>query len=184
MKKILIRSLIVIVGLVGLFLIASPFLTQQTKKHSPADTVEYNQNGLALKLDYCRPYKKDRIIFGELVPYGEVWRTGANEPTTFSTNRDIKVSGQTLKAGTYTLWTIPNTDSWEVIFNAKGYDWGVGFKGFKIVASREPEADVLNVKVPVQQNTTVEQFTIAFEGSAPVNMTLAWDDVKVQVPIE
>jgi hypothetical protein len=65
------------------------------------------------------------VIFGGLVPYGEVWRTGANEATTFTTNQDLLVDGSFLAAGKYTLWTIPGPESWKVIFNSKMYPWGI-----------------------------------------------------------
>lgn len=131
---------------------------------------------------YNRPYKKDRVIFGELVPYGEVWRTGANEATTFTTTKDIQFGGQQLPAGSYTLWTIPGQEEWTVIINSKQYSWGVNFQA---QASRDPEADVLQVKVPVQRTETpVEQFTIDFmEEAGNTALVLMWDDTKVSVPL-
>ncbi|HSM62951.1 MAG TPA: DUF2911 domain-containing protein, partial [Gillisia sp.] len=85
-----------------------------TKARSPEDTSVYSEGTLEMEVVYNRPNKKGRVIFGELVPYGEVWRTGANEATTFSTNKNIFVDGSELKEGTYTLWTIPEKDSWKV----------------------------------------------------------------------
>ncbi len=96
-----------------------------TKAYSPEETVTYEENSLDLEVFYNRPYKKDRVIFGGLVPYGQVWRTGANEATTFSTNEDLLIDGSTLEAGKYTLWTIPMENSWKVIFNSKMYPWGI-----------------------------------------------------------
>ncbi len=181
MKKIL-KWVGIVVGVLAVVLfIAFKFLQANTKKASPEVTVEYKRNGTEISVFYCRPSKKGRTIFGDLVPYGEVWRTGANEATTFTTNKDLIISGKTLPAGKYTLWTIPQKDKWSVIFNSKMYDWGVSFGG---VASREAAADVLQVEVPVEALGAVqEQFQISFDAATPA-MVLAWDKTKVTVPFE
>jgi hypothetical protein len=115
-----IGGLVLLLGLLVVFI-----LRYTTKAHSPEDIAVYNQNDLKLEVFYNRPYKKDREIFGNLVPFNEVWRTGANEATTFETNQDILVDGSLLKAGKYTLWTIPMEDSWKIMFNSKMYPWGI-----------------------------------------------------------
>jgi hypothetical protein len=144
--------------------------------------VEYRGDGLEMSVTYSRPSKRGRDIFGGLVPYDQVWRTGANEATTFTTDQDLSVGGKPLPAGTYTLWTIPRPANWTVIFNDRTYGWGVNFEG---KPSREPEADVASIDVPARQLTdTVEQFTIRFDGDAPVHMILEWDLVQVEVPLE
>lgn len=159
------------------------FLKMQTKKHSPQELVELSKGALNVEVAYSRPFKKEREIFGGLVPFNEVWRTGANEATTFNSNKDLTIGSNTLPAGKYTLWTIPNKDNWTVIFNSKQYPWGVKFSDGK--ASRDPEADVLTVKVPVEQlPSVVEQFTIAFEESPQMALTMAWDQTGVSVPME
>lgn len=162
-----------------------PYMKKQTKKISPEQVVTFNQDGQDIAVFYCRPYKKDREIFGGLVPYGKVWRTGANEPSTFETANDLTIDGKTLPAGKYTLWTIPGEDSWEVIFNGKMYGWGVTILSGGKETPREPEADVLKISVPVQKSPTVtEQFTIAFEDIPSSAMTLAWDQTKISVPFQ
>ena len=83
------------------------------------------------------------------MPYGEVWRTGANEATTFETNQDLTVEGSKLEAGKYTLWTIPGETSWIIIFNENMYSWGVSFSDGK--ASRVEKFDALKVEVPFQK---------------------------------
>ncbi|MBX2974364.1 MAG: DUF2911 domain-containing protein, partial [Flavobacteriales bacterium] len=124
--------------------------------------------------------KKGREIFGELVPYGKVWRTGANEATTIEVNKDIRVGGLPLAAGKYTLWTIPQATSWTVILNSKSYSWGVTYGG---EAQRDPAADVVNVEVPVQElPDVVEQFTIDVTAE-PAALNLTWDRTAVSVPI-
>ena len=87
-----------------------------TKSHSPEKVAVYQDADFNIKVKYSSPFKKNREIFGLLVPYSKVWRTGANEATTFSTNKDLKFNDGVLPAGEYTLWTIPNEDQWEIIF--------------------------------------------------------------------
>jgi hypothetical protein len=177
-KRILIILVSIVVVLVGLF----KFMQYNTKKASPESTATYTGNGKNISVFYCRPSKKGREIFGTLVPYDKVWRTGANEATTFTTTTDLKIGEQTLPAGKYTLWTVPGKEEWNVIFNSKQYGWGVSFGG---EASREPSSDVLQVNVPVEHpNEPVEQFTISFEGQDPVKMVLVWDQTRVAVPIQ
>ncbi|GAB5524208.1 MAG: hypothetical protein Roseis2KO_20800 [Roseivirga sp.] len=182
MNKYLKRGLIIVVTLGILLYAAYLFMVAQTKKHSPEATVTYNTGGYDLEVFYNRPYKKDRTIFGSLVPYGQVWRTGANEATTFETTTDLMIDGKPLKAGKYTLWTIPEADHWTVIFNSKQYNWGVNRSG----VSREAAYDVLQAVVPVESLGNVsEQFTIALEDlNGKPAMTLMWDQTKVAVVME
>lgn len=153
-------------------------------KLSPADTVSFKMNEWQMEVFYSRPSKRNRDIFGALVPYNQVWRTGANEATTFETNFPISVgSNNFLSAGKYTLWTIPNDTLWQVIFNSKQYPWGVDDT---MKPMREPAFDVLNLAIkPQNLATPVEQFTIGFDTySNDVFLTLAWDQVKIMIPIE
>ncbi|MDX2305892.1 MAG: DUF2911 domain-containing protein [Microscillaceae bacterium] len=182
MKKIIIRVFIGLGILAVVLFIAFQILISNTKKHSPEDTVVFKQGDTEMTVFYCKPSKKGRVIFGELVPYKEVWRTGANEATTFTTNKALKIGDKTLEAGKYTIWTIPDEKEWTVIFNKKQYGWGVGFNQ---KASRDPESDVIQFKTPVEkQESVTEQFTISFEKGDQVNLNLAWDQVKVSVPME
>lgn len=149
---------------------------------SPEDTVEFSLNDLKLEVYYNRPFKKNREIFGALVPYEQVWRTGANEATTFKSNKDLLVDSLPLPAGKYTLWTIPNDSTWQVIFNSKQYPWGVDEM---MRPMREPEFDYLSVVVPVDTlKTEVEQFTIGFNNiTGQLKMTMAWDYTLIEVPL-
>ncbi|HET8839462.1 MAG TPA: DUF2911 domain-containing protein [Flavobacteriaceae bacterium] len=167
-------------SLILLAVISFIFLNRWTKSFSPEDTVQFRDNDLKIEVFYNRPYKKDRKIFGGLVPYNQVWRTGANEATTFETNKDISVDGSLLKSGKYTLWTIPKEESWELIFNSKMYGWGINLEG---KPSRKPEYDVLKIEVPVLKNyKTIEQFTIYFEDGKNLNyMFLAWENTVVPI---
>lgn len=173
-----ITGAIIVVGIVLVLI-----LRYTTKAHSPEDTVTYVKEDLKLEVYYNRPFKKEREIFGKLVPYNEVWRTGANEATTFETNKDILVDGSLLKAGKYTLWTIPMVDSWKVIFNSKMYPWGINLDE---KAYRDQEFDALVLERPVNKlDSTLDQFTIFFaEAGDFINMVLAWDDTSVSVPIK
>ncbi|NER16034.1 DUF2911 domain-containing protein [Spongiivirga citrea] len=181
MKKFIVWTALIL-GILTLlfFFVFVPIMKSSTKKHSPEETITYTKNNNNIEVFYCRPYKKGREIFGGLIPLDEVWRTGANEATTFETKNDLSFNGETLPKGKYTLWTKPGLSSWQVIFNSELYGWGVSFGG---VASRKPESDVLKITVPVQQVPEVEQFTISFEEN-PQAMTLSWDQTKISVPFQ
>lgn len=167
----------------ALVLIALFVHRYSTKAYSPEDLVVYEADSLELEVFYNRPSKKERVIFGELVPYGEVWRTGANEATTFTTNQDLLVDGSLLLAGKYTLWTIPGKESWKVIFNSKMYPWGIDSDK---KAYRDPEFDSLVLEVPTRQmEDPLEQFSIYFENANDlVLMNLAWDETRVTLPLQ
>jgi hypothetical protein len=167
----------------GLFLYSTFVENIFAKRLSPKDTVEFKLNDLKLEVFYNRPYKKDREIFGALIPFNQVWRTGANEATTFETNKPLELNGIQLAARKYTLWTVPKDSTWHVIFNSKQYSWGVNAE---MKPMWDPNYDVINIEVPVQKlENTVEQFTISFDNSTDnLFITMAWDDVKVAVPLK
>lgn len=169
-------------GLLVVILVFLFFNRYSTKAHSPEDTIVYQEAELQLEVFYNRPYKKEREIFGSLVPYDQVWRTGANEATTFTTNKDLLIDGSFLSAGKYTLWTIPGEESWKVIFNSKMYPWGIDADKKPY---RDPEFDSLVIEVPVRNiNEVVEQFTIYFDRANDlVLMNLAWDGTLITLPI-
>lgn len=183
MKKFIIFSLIGVAVIGVLVGVLAYIQLKETKSFSPEELVSYQQGELELKVYYNRPFKKDREIFGVLVPYDVVWRTGANEATTFETNRDIQIENQTLKAGKYSLWSIPGKDKWTIIFNSEYGQWGINSNG---EANRKAENDALKVDVmAVEQSQVFEQFTISFNKSGDdAEMVLAWDKTLVTVPIE
>lgn len=174
---------IIILALVAVGLFAYAYTDIFKKPLSPKDTVEFKLNDLKLEVFYNRPSKRDRDIFGGLVSYNKVWRTGANEATTFETNKPLNIMGNSLDAGKYTLWTIPGENTWHVIFNSKQYPWGVNDA---MQPMREPEFDVIDVEVEVETlNNTVEQFTIAFDNTTDnLSLTLVWDTTKIAVPLK
>ncbi|HMQ01148.1 MAG TPA: DUF2911 domain-containing protein [Cyclobacteriaceae bacterium] len=178
MKKVLLGLGIIAAILVAMFFVFRKY----TKSFSPEELVVYDDGNIKLEVSYNRPWKKDRVIFGGLVPYGKVWRTGANEASTFSSNKEISIKGKTLKPGKYSLWTIPEADYWTIIFNTQTGQWGINAKG---EANRVAERDALQVIVPaVFQEKVFEQFTISFEPhDDEIEMVLMWDQTVVVVPI-
>lgn len=183
--KVLKWILIVLAALILLFFfVGMPYLKKQTKKNSPEKTAAYTMNGFDLLVRYSSPYKKGRVIFGELVPYDTVWRTGANEPTSFETRSDINVIDKALPAGKYSLWTIPGKDSWTVILNKEIPDWGVSLTSGGRETTRDPAQDIIQVVVPVENLAQpVESFTIDFEKGDQLFLRLYWDETRVKVPL-
>lgn len=153
------------------------------EKKSPLAMATYKNNDLYLKVTYGQPYKKERSIFGELVPLNEVWRTGANEATEITISKEVKIGDAgTLKEGTYTIFSIPREDKWSIIFNTELGQWGDTkyneTKSKNILTFDKAEVSRLEDK-------SYEAFTIMFEDASKgtVNMLLLWDNIKVTVPI-
>ncbi len=144
---------------------------------SPPATATTTFDNVTVTVKYHQPAKKGREIFGKLVPYGEVWRTGANNPTKISFSADVVIGGKALKAGDYALFTIPNKDKWIVIINSDFNQWGA--------YSYKQEKDLLRTEVtPTTTKESAERFTIGFEKADKGTMlTMAWDMTKVSVAI-
>lgn len=134
-------------------------------------------DGKTITMDYSSPRAKGRKIFGGLVPYGEIWRTGANEATTFVTDANLTVGRLTVPAGSYTIFTIPNPDKWTLIINKKTGEWGTPYNY---------EADELgrgDMKVSATPGP-VENFTIAFDQvSNTCQLTMTWENTQASVGI-
>lgn len=178
----------ILIGLVALIalimFVGMPYMQEQTKKHSPEITNTYTKNGMDLSVNFSSPSKKDRVIFGELVPYDLIWRTGANEPTTFTTASNIKIIDKDLPAGTYSIWTKPGKEVWEIIFNSEIPDWGVTILSGGTETTRNPETDVISIEVPSEQISAVqEKLDIGYEDGEQLYLTLSWDQTKIKVPI-
>ncbi len=178
MKKFLLVLGVILVIILG---VLTYFRVYYTKSFSPEEQVKFENGDLKISVVYNRPSKKGRVIFGELVPYGKVWRTGANEATTFETNKDLTFGDKFLKAGKYSLWTMPGEQTWTILFNSESGQWGVGFNG---EANRNPARDVVSVEVPsVAIDKEFEQFTIAVEKMGEEHeLTFIWDKTLVSVP--
>jgi len=130
-----------------------------------------------VEIDYSRPNKRDREIFGGLVPYGKVWRTGANKPTTIKFSDAVKIGGQDVAAGEYAFYTIPNENEWTIILSKNTKLWGA--YGYK------PDADALRVTVkPVTLADPVETFTIGFDNLKDDGATISLEWDKARVPVE
>ncbi len=177
------KWLIIVIVVVGALLFgAFQLLKHNTKKASPESTITLAEGETKIEIFYNRPSKRGRRIFGDLVPYGQVWRTGANEATAFTTNKDLLIMGETLPQGEYTLWTIPGKINWKVMWNSKQYSWGVNWES---VPSREAEYDVLSLEVPVNKlSKEVEMFTISLEKSQPHIMRLQWEETGLVIPFK
>jgi hypothetical protein len=145
------------------------------QKPSPAAQAQCKfSDGKTVTVDYSSPRMKGRKIFGDLVPFGEVWRTGANEATTFVNTASVNVGGKNVPAGSYTIFTVPNQGSWKLIVNKKTGEWGIPYKY---------EADELG-RVDMKASSTpsaVENFTIAFDQAC--TMTISWENTQASVPI-
>ena len=171
----------------GLFLVlASMFLTVEANAQSfkgldeaPHDISYYRESKATpplIKVVYGRPQKNGKAVFGNIVPYGKIWRTGANEATEVKFYQDVIFGDQQIKAGTYVLYTIPNENEWEVILNSNTDVLGA--------FQYNPTFDVAKVKVPISKAEELDAFSIAFkERDNKVEMVLAWDAIRVAIPM-
>lgn len=150
----------------------------QGSRPSPATSASCDLGGgKTIKTDYSSPRMKGRKIYGDLVPYGKVWRTGANEATTFVTSADVKVGGKDVPAGSYTLFTIPNADKWTLIINKKTGEWGIPYK---YEGDELARVDLKVSKLP----SAVENFTISYEKSGSgCTLNIDWDNTRASVDI-
>ncbi|WP_430425974.1 DUF2911 domain-containing protein [Maribacter litoralis] len=131
-----------------------------------------------LKVDYSRPQKKGRQVFGGMVKYNELWRLGANEATEIKVYKDVRMDGKLLREGTYTMYAIPTEEVWTIIFNKAVDQWGH--------YSYDEKNDVLRINAHVLHNSNpVEEFSIQFEDSENgiALMYIAWDMNRVEIPI-
>ncbi len=149
---------------------------------SPMDASVYpgrREGAPKMRVLYSRPQKKDRDIFGALLPYGQMWRVGANEATEIAFFTDAKVNGTTIAAGRYTIYAVPNEKEWEIYFSSDTDTWG--HYAFDPSASTVAKITVPTAKTP----STVEALAIIFEkADNGAHMIIGWDDTMVRVPIE
>lgn len=165
MKRIF--SLMTVFGL----LLSITACAQNQQKPSPPASTEFKAGDANIKISYSAPSVKGREIWGKLVPYGEVWRTGANEATVFETDKDIKIEGKTLPAGKYGLFTVPGKDEWVIVFNKTWKQWGA--YQYKVAD------DVLRVTVKPTAGDMTE--TLKIDGAAD-GVTIKWE--KLSVPFK
>ncbi|HAW50868.1 MAG TPA: hypothetical protein DCX54_00860 [Flavobacteriales bacterium] len=150
---------------------------QELPMPSPSATVTQTVGLTKIEINYSRPGVKDRVIFGGLVPYDEMWRTGANKATSITFSDDVNIDGTELKAGTYALFTIPGEKEWEVIFNNNLEQWGT--------YSHKDEEDVLKIKIASEPAEFIESMHIYFDdlrdNSASIN--IHWEKTRISIPI-
>ena len=166
------------IALIAALLCATFAAAQQDKSQRPSPPAQAQckfADGKTITVDYSSPRAKGRKIFGGLVPYGEVWRTGANEATTFVTGAEVTVGGKNIPAGSYTIFTVPTADKWTLIVNKKTGEWGIPYNY---------EAEEL-ARVPMSVSKTpapVENFTISFDQSGGgCTLQLSWENTQASV---
>lgn len=152
--------------------------TALAQKPSPAESASCDLGGgKSIKTAYSSPRMKGRKIYGGLVPFGEVWRTGANEATTFVTSSEVVVGGKTVPAGSYTLFTVPTTNKWTLIVNKKTGEWGIPYKYESDELAR---IDMKVSKLP----SPVENFTIAYDkAGSGCTLRMDWETTRASVEI-
>lgn len=153
----------------------------QIELPAPSPTATFSQKvGLTeVSINYSRPSKKGRAIFGDLVPYDKLWRTGANSATKISFSDDVKIGGKDLAAGTYALFTIPGEDEWTIIFNKNSKQSGTGNYKESEDALR---ISIKSIKIPA----TIETLMINLEDVKPTSalIEILWESTVVQIPLE
>jgi hypothetical protein len=169
------------IALLTLFALAftGAAFAQGGNRPSPAASASCDLGaGKAIKTDYSSPRMKGRKIYGDLVPFGEVWRTGANEATTFVTSADVVVAGKTVPAGNYTIFTVPTADKWTLIINKKTGEWGIPYKYQSDELTR---VDMKVSKLP----SPLEDFTISYSktGNGGCDMRIDWETTRASVDI-
>jgi hypothetical protein len=143
----------------------------------PASAMCMFSDGKMITVDYSSPRIRGRKVFGDLVPYGQVWRAGANEATTFVTDTDLIVGGRNVPAGNYTLFTLPTQDKWTLIISKKTGEWGIPYAGAEFDLAR---MDMKVSKLP----STLENFTISFDQpGASCTMKLDWETTRASIDI-
>lgn len=164
-------------------LLTVPFTGQaqapEQERASPLAITAIRYKDAYAKITYSRPQKRGREIFGKLVPYGQVWRMGANEATEITVTKNVQINGSLLKAGTYSIFSIPNKDKWTIIINTEPGLWGSYNYNSKL--------DEMRFDVPVQTITgeTIEEFTIKFDQRNELaDILIMWDRVKISIPFK
>jgi Protein of unknown function (DUF2911) len=164
----------------SLALFAAGTHAQQDKSKRPSPPAKATLDlggGKSVTVEYSSPRAKGRKIYGELVPFGQVWRTGANEATTLVTAADIVVGGTPVPAGTYTIFTIPDKDKWTLVINKATGEWGTDYPG--------PDKDLARIPMKVSKlPSPVENFTISFDKTGTGGtMNIDWETTRASVAI-
>ena len=150
----------------------------KASRPSPAANADCQlSGGKSVKIAYSSPRMKGRKIFGDLVPYGQVWRAGANESTTFVTDTDLSIGGTTVPAGSYTIFAVPNADKWQLVISKKTGEWGTAYPG--------PSNDLARIDMKVSKlSSPMENFTISFDkATSGCTLTMSWENTKASVDV-
>ncbi|MEP2935591.1 MAG: DUF2911 domain-containing protein [Gilvibacter sp.] len=171
--KNLILALALVVGFTG-------WAQVNTPAPSPTQKIEQKVGLTDVTLEYSRPAMRGRTIFGDLVPYGKVWRTGANANTKITFSDDVMVGGKTLKAGAYAIYTIPGESSWDIMFYSDANNWGTPQKWDESKVAAKVSAEVYPMPMAVQS------FTITFDDltNNSANIGILWENVYVSATVE
>jgi hypothetical protein len=176
MKKMFLIGGVLSLVLVCTFVVAA----QQDKSKRPSPPAQATWDlggGKSVTIDYSSPRAKGRKIYGELIPFGQVWRTGANEATTLVTPVDLVIGGTTVPAGSYTIFTTPNKDKWTLIISKKTGEWGTDYPG---QANDLARVDMKVSTLP----SPVENFTISFEKAGNgANLNIDWETTRASVMV-
>lgn len=145
---------------------------------SPRDTVRSSIGDVSITIDYSRPLARGRVLLGNVIPYDQVWRTGANAATQFTTSAPVRLAGIQLAAGTYTLWTVPHQNGVDLIVNGQAGQWGTQYDRSRDVGTARMQS--------ATPSTPVDQFTIsvAANGARRGTLTLEWGSFRWTAPIE
>jgi len=161
-----------------LFAVMAVAQQDKSKRPSPPATADVTLKGKKISIDYSRPSLKGRKVGQELAPYGKVWRTGANEATTFTTEADLNIGGTKVPAGKYTLYSLPSDGTWKLIISKQTGQWGTEYHEDQDLA----RIDMKKSSLP--QN--VEQFTISFDkkSESAAELNLDWENTRVSVAVK
>jgi hypothetical protein len=169
-----------VVFLASLLLAFTVLAASQDKSSRPSPPAQAQckfSDGKTLTIDYSSPRMKGRKIYGGLVPYGKVDRTGANEATTFVTDGNLTVGGKDVPAGSYTIFTVPNPDKWTLIINKKTGEWGIPYK------YEGDELARVDMKV-TSTSAPVENFTIALASmGGSCTLSISWENTQASVNV-
>ena len=166
------------VGAVILTALTVMAVIAQESKPSPDATADVTLGGKTIAITYNRPSVRGRKIMGGLVPYGQVWRTGANAATTLNTPVDLTIGGAAVPAGKYTLYTLPGENSWKLIINKQTEQWGTEY---------DEKQDLARVDMKVSQTPSpTEQFLISWnkQSESAATLSMAWENTRVTVPVK
>lgn len=157
---------------------AQPPAQDKSQRPSPPGTADCTIKGKKVAIAYSRPSMKGRKIMGDLVPFGKVWRTGANEATTLTSEIALNIGGVKVPAGTYTLYTLPAEGTWKLIINKQTGQWGTVYDESQDLA----RVDMTKTAIAVP----VEQFTISLDqaGNDSADLVMEWEKTRVSVPVK